>query len=244
DTTGTLSISERIAQELERAKQAAEETSDQEKNTPEGNSETPGNSILPKEEEKRDEFTPQVDGLSVLQRQTSTGALRPKATPIRERFTGAIEVNGRKFVVRDVYAALSSNRQVIVLNIYDEPLSPQRRSAFHSNFRAALEDTAPILRFKLLFSSYGSGCHDGALKKYIIDVNAKKAALRYKKRFFSFSRGGNQILTKEFVLFDCKRKPGGFLSAELRGTAGFLIGGVRIPVIWNTDAVIQFPDKA
>jgi uncharacterized RDD family membrane protein YckC len=234
----TDTVSARIAKELAKARDGSLSERSEAPPTP-----TPSPSRTQQTEEaqtKAQDFTPKVDGAAVLARSKGDPPLLRKQKEVLERFSGSIRVGGKTFVIQDVIATLSTNGRVIILNLYDHRLGSGERDLLLTDFRHALEDTSPVLRFKLILGKYGDTCSNGALRKYIIDVNSRKAGLQYNKPFFSFKRGGNQIFSKEYVQFDCLRKPGGYLKAVLRGNAGFLMSGTRVPVGWNSEIVVQF----
>ncbi|MCB0330678.1 MAG: RDD family protein, partial [Bdellovibrionales bacterium] len=239
----TLSVSERIATELAKAREKARKLTEQESEARSEKEATESSSPTPEQENNiPKDFTPNVDGAEVLSRNKQRALGIPKEIiPTSNSFSGAVKVGKKLFQIKDVVGTISSNKRVIVINLYDEPQSDSRKSALSQSAKAASEDSNAVIRFKLVFSKFGNSCEAGQLLKYFVEVNTKKAGIRHNESFFSFDRGGNQIIATEFVTFKCFRKSSGFVQGELRGSAAFLIGGVRIPIQWNTEMVVTFP---
>ena len=78
------------------------------------------------------------------------------------------------------------------------------------------------------------------MRSYFVDINAPRAGIKQEKPFVTFKRSGNQIVSQEFLDFDCNRIAKGWISAELRGVSAFLNNGVRIPIRWEVKTTQKF----
>ncbi|MCB0319678.1 MAG: RDD family protein [Bdellovibrionales bacterium] len=165
---------------------------------------------------------------------------QPTPTPVRESISGRVKIQGQSYNIKSAVAVLSKSRRSIALNLYDAPISGMRKMALQSDFQSALTDSQALIRFQLHFNDQNASSCAASLKNYIMEVNAHKAGIRARKPFVSFKRGGNQIVSQEFVDFQCRRVSDGWIGADIRGVTAFLLEGTRLAIRWDIRATAKF----
>lgn len=168
------------------------------------------------------------NGAAILNRKEA--AVNPEA-PLIEYLRGALLINNKSFKLTKSTASLNANNKRIIINFYaSDPENKNNQEL----------PTTPLIIFTLNFNPLGQRCDDNSLSDYNIAIHSELSGINSPDKYITFRRTSNQILSQEYIDFDCLRNENGFIKAELKGTTAFLSSGVRIPIRWQVNVLNKF----